>query len=71
MDIKNLPDCIASCVVLHKACELRGDHFDDLWITPSTDSHSEEGFAITAPAMHQSAEATRTALMQHFQANPL
>ena len=71
MDIKHLPNCIATYVVLHNLCERKGEQFDDNWLTPNTSSSREEEPDVRNAGVHGSAQAVRNAIMQHLCTHPL
>lgn len=71
MSINHMPDCIASCVVLHNICEIHKEQFHDEWLCTDDDgddssekrSNPELETFADRPA---SATAIRNALMEHF-----
>lgn len=34
MDIRNVPNFVAACCILHNLCELHGEDFDENWMEP-------------------------------------
>ena len=70
MNIKHLPNCIASCVVLHNFCEIHGENFDNGWLATDDDDDAMEGRNTAeheVSAWHPiSARVIRDALMRHF-----
>ena len=68
MNIKHLPNCIASCVVLRNFSEIHGGNFDDVWLATDDDAMEERNTAEhEVSARHPiSARLIRDALMRHF-----
>ena len=48
MALKLLPNCIASCVVLHNMCEAHGEQFENAWLPPHTNISREEEQAVVS-----------------------
>lgn len=64
VDIRNVPEVVAACCVLHNVCEIHGEEFSDEWLEGV---ESESGSAAATPAQPQdSAVSIRDALMSHF-----
>ena len=67
MALKHLPNCIASCVVLHNMCEGHGEQFENAWLPPHTNISREEEQAVVSSESSgcASAETIRSTLMEY------
>ena len=70
--LKNVPNVVASCCVLHTLCETWGESFDDAWLQEVEQSANEFNQPNDLPHDNQGrgrAEAIRRALVAHFSNN--
>ena len=62
--LANVPNIIASCIVLHNICETGGDQCSHEWIV---EQHASSTFATTTAVVHGSAAAIRDAIRDELQ----
>ena len=67
VDIKDVPEVVAACCVLHNICKIHGEEFSEEWLEGVESQESESGSAAATPAQPQDSAANiRDALMSHF-----
>lgn len=64
--VRDVPELVAACCVLHNMCEVHGDTFDDSWLE-GTDNCNHTNTHELDVAQPESASNIRHALMVHFQ----
>ena len=69
MQVCNVTNVVASCVVLHKICELYGDHCRDEWVVDTSTTQSPAGTSAYSLSATPNSTATsiRDAIRDHLQ----
>ena len=73
MDLRNVPNVIAMCVILHNICEMRKEQFTDKWLDTHNDNWTttERIAGSSHVASEPSAEDIRNSLKAHVNEDPL
>ena len=74
MDLKHIPNVIATCVVLHNICEIHKEQFNDEWLTEAHGvncTSSEQDTTGSSSSTDPSAEDIRRALKAYVVEHPL
>ena len=71
--VRNVPNIIAACCVLHSICEIHGDTFNEEWLKDIENEDSTEGAqqSTATTACSEDGNDTRNGLMHYFVQNPL
>lgn len=63
--VRDVPELVAACCVLHNMCEVHGDTFNEEWL----ESGCGTSTAIVGSSLSESGMNIRQALMTYFQAD--
>ena len=66
--LENVPNIVATCVILHNICEMFGDHFQSEWELHE-EQQSETSTDLPQASRNQTASGIRDALAQYLSNN--
>ena len=66
--LENVPNIVATCVILHNICEMFGDHFQSEWELHE-EQQSETPTDLPQASRNQTASGIRDALAQYLSNN--
>ena len=68
VSVRDVPELVAACCVLHNMCEVNGDTFNEEWLE-GVESGYDTSIAVVGSSQSESGVNVRQALMVYFQSN--
>ena len=62
VSVRDVPELVAACCVLHNMCEIHGDTFNEEWLE-SVESSSDRSIAVVGSSQSESGENIHQALI--------